>query len=67
MNSRIRTSIRKGPRHPNVVEGPSKTIFKHCLLASSESISIHRRNVRFNLVLKELPKLPLELRSCSLL
>lgn len=56
--SRDLTSIRKGPCHPYVLKGTLKTIFMHCLLASSVSVSIHRGNVWFNLMFKELAKLP---------
>lgn len=61
-NKWISKSVRKIPCHPNVIEGPFKTILLHCLPACPEPIAVNRGRVRFDLVHEELTKPLLKLR-----
>lgn len=56
-------SIWKGSCHPSMIQHPFQSIFKHCLVTSSESVSINWRGVWFILLFKGIPEFPLERRS----
>lgn len=62
----LRISIWKLPCHSYMIKCPYETIFLHCLLTSSKSISVNRGSVWFNLMLEKISKLSLKLRSCTI-